>query len=61
LRVSGPAIESAVWTQDGLWQPIFHTAPLGPVELAMLLPFPLVVWAADELRRAALRRRDVRA
>ena len=37
-------------------QPIFHTAPLGPLELATLLPFPLVVWAADELRRAHLRR-----
>ena len=41
-------------------QPIFHTAPLGPVELATLLPFPLVVWAADELRRARLRRRAPR-
>jgi magnesium-transporting ATPase (P-type) len=33
-------------------QPIFHTAPLGPVELAMLAPFPMVVWGVDELRRA---------
>jgi magnesium-transporting ATPase (P-type) len=39
-------------------QPIFHTAPLGPVELAILVPFPLIVWGVDELRRA--RRRDVR-
>ena len=42
-------------------QPIFHTAPLGPVELATLLPFPIVVWAADELRRARLRRSDPHA
>jgi calcium-translocating P-type ATPase len=32
-------------------RPIFHTAPLGPTELAFLLPFPFVVWGADELRR----------
>ena len=30
---------------------IFGTAPLGPAELALLLPFPFVVWGADELRR----------
>jgi magnesium-transporting ATPase (P-type) len=39
-------------------QPVFHTAPLGPVDLAILLPFPFVVWGADELRRA--RRREAR-
>jgi magnesium-transporting ATPase (P-type) len=33
-------------------QPIFHTAPPGPVELATLAPFPMVVWGVDELRRA---------
>jgi magnesium-transporting ATPase (P-type) len=40
------------------FQPVFHTAPLGPVELALLLPFPLLVWGADEARRA-LRRRSL--
>jgi calcium-translocating P-type ATPase len=38
-------------------QDLFGTAPLGPAELAILLPFPLVVWGADELRRAHLRHR----
>jgi calcium-translocating P-type ATPase len=38
-------------------RPIFHTAPLGPAELAFLLPFPFVVWGADELRRWRRRRR----
>jgi calcium-translocating P-type ATPase len=38
-------------------QPIFHTAPLGPVELTILLPFPFIVWGADELRRARRRRK----
>ncbi|HEY1318388.1 MAG TPA: cation-transporting P-type ATPase [Gaiella sp.] len=32
-------------------QPVFHTAPLGPLELLFLLPFPFVVWGADELWR----------
>jgi magnesium-transporting ATPase (P-type) len=36
-------------------QPIFHTAPLGAVELATLAAFPLVVWGVDELRRARRR------
>jgi calcium-translocating P-type ATPase len=38
-------------------QHLFGTAALGPVELAILLPFPLLVWGADELRRARRSRR----
>ncbi len=36
-------------------QPIFHTAALGPLELATLATFPFIVWGADELRRARRR------
>ena len=39
-----------------LFQPIFHTAPLGVTDLALLATFPPVVWGADELRRWLLRR-----
>jgi magnesium-transporting ATPase (P-type) len=43
-----------------IYLPPFHaafgTAPLGPAELLLLLPFPFVVWGADELRRFILRR-----
>jgi calcium-translocating P-type ATPase len=39
------------------FQPIFHTAPLGASELAILATFPFIVWGADELRRFVLRRR----
>ena len=39
------------------FQPIFHTAPLGATELAMLATFPVIVWGADEIRRLLLRRR----
>ena len=37
-------------------QHVFGTAALGPAEIALLLPFPLIVWGADELRRAWRRR-----
>jgi magnesium-transporting ATPase (P-type) len=40
------------------FQTVFGTASLGLVDVAVLLPFPLVVWGADELRRAFLRRRQ---
>ena len=39
-------------------QHLFHTAALGPPELALLLTFPLIVWGSDELRRARVRRHD---
>jgi magnesium-transporting ATPase (P-type) len=38
-------------------QDVFGTAALGPAELALLATFPVVVWGADELRRAGQRRR----
>jgi magnesium-transporting ATPase (P-type) len=39
-------------------QRIFGTAALGPLGLALLLPFPFAVWGADELRRWLVRRRE---
>jgi magnesium-transporting ATPase (P-type) len=39
-------------------QDVFGTAALGPAELAILATFPFIVWGADELRRAAIRRRS---
>ncbi len=38
-------------------QRLFHTAALGPEQLAVLAIFPFVVWGADELRRYHRRRR----
>ncbi len=38
-------------------QGIFGTAALGPAELALLAPMPLIVWGSDELRRFVVRRR----
>ena len=38
-------------------QDVFHTAPLSADQLAVLATFPVIVWGADELRRALARRR----
>jgi magnesium-transporting ATPase (P-type) len=37
---------------------LFGTAALSPAELAIVAPFPVIVWGADEIRRALLRRRS---
>lgn len=39
-------------------QPIFGTAALSGGQLALLAPFPLIVWGVDELYRALRRRRS---
>ena len=39
-------------------QDIFSTAALGPKELLFLLPFPFIVWGADEIRRWLARRKS---
>ena len=39
-----------------LLQGVFGTAAVGPSEIAFLLPFPLIVWGADEVRRCLARR-----
>ena len=38
-------------------QALFGTRGLGVAELALLAPFPLIVWGSDELRRWAVPRR----
>ena len=37
---------------------VFGTAALGPAELALLAPMPVIVWGSDEIRRAVVRRRS---
>jgi magnesium-transporting ATPase (P-type) len=39
-------------------QSLLGTAPLPAHDLVILVPYPLVVWGADELRRYLVRRRD---
>jgi calcium-translocating P-type ATPase len=38
-------------------QAVFHTAPLGAADAAILAAFAVIVWATDELRRGWIRRR----
>jgi magnesium-transporting ATPase (P-type) len=39
-------------------QQLFGTAALGPDTLAVVAPFPFIVWGVDELRRLGRRRRQ---
>ena len=41
-------------------QQLFGTAALGPDTLAVIAPFPFIVWGIDELRRLGRRRRQAR-
>jgi len=60
LLLWGIAFELA-FTAGLLWVPplseLFGTAPPDPADLALVLPFPFVVWGADELWRWRARRR----
>ena len=40
------------------FQSVLGTAALPPEDLLIALPFPFIVWGADELRRYFVRRRD---
>ena len=53
---SPPASSTSPALQD-----VFGTTALQPVDLAVLAPFPLIVWGADELRRLLRRRNTDRA
>ena len=47
---------AAVFVYVPLSQSILETEPPAPSDLLVLLPFPFVVWGADEFRRYLLRR-----
>ena len=40
-----------------LFQKIFNTASVSPEVILIMLPFPILVWGADEIRRWVARRR----
>jgi magnesium-transporting ATPase (P-type) len=64
LLIRGIAFELA-FAAAVIWFPplqaVFGTRGLGLEELALLAPFPFVVWGSDELRRWAVRRHAGRA
>ncbi|MGB7588350.1 MAG: cation-transporting P-type ATPase, partial [Solirubrobacterales bacterium] len=47
---------AAVFVYTPVFQDLLGTAAPPPSDLMILLPFPFIVWGADELRRWALRR-----
>jgi calcium-translocating P-type ATPase len=53
------AFAAAVVMVPGL-RDVFDTAAVGGLNLLILLPFPIIVWGADEIRRWAIRRRAAR-
>ncbi len=61
LLLVGIAFElalAAIFVYVPVFQNLLGTAPPAPQDLLILLPFPFVVWGADELRRFLLRRRE---
>jgi calcium-translocating P-type ATPase len=49
---------AAVFVYTPAFQALLGTAGLPPRDLVLLVPYPFVVWGADELRRWVIRRRD---
>ena len=58
LGIASELVFAAVLVYVPALQGLFGTAPLNGLELAILAPFPFVVWGGDELRRAVRRRRS---
>jgi hypothetical protein len=52
---------AAVFVYVPVFQSLLGTAALSPTDLLILLPFPFIVWGADELRRYVQRRRHSHA
>jgi magnesium-transporting ATPase (P-type) len=46
---------AAVFVYAPFFQSLLGTEPMPPADLLVLLPFPLIVWGADEIRRYLLR------
>jgi calcium-translocating P-type ATPase len=57
LGIASEIVFAAALVYIPALQGVFGTAPLHGLELAILAPFPFIVWGVDELRRASLRRR----
>jgi magnesium-transporting ATPase (P-type) len=58
LAIAAELLVAAVVVYAPPCQALLGTASLPPEYLLLLLPFPFIVWGADELRRWLLRRRD---
>jgi calcium-translocating P-type ATPase len=56
--IAGELALAALFVYVPPLQSLFGTANLPPRDLVLLLPYPFIVWGADELRRWLLRRRS---
>lgn len=55
--IAGEIVLVAIFVYAPPFQALLGTAPLPAHYLLLLLPYPFVVWGADELRRYIVRRR----
>jgi calcium-translocating P-type ATPase len=58
LAIAAELAIAAVLVYAPPFQSLLGTASLPPRYLALLLPYPLIVWGADELRRLVVRQHD---
>jgi magnesium-transporting ATPase (P-type) len=57
LAIGGVALFAAAFVYAPPLQSLLGTASLPPRDVLFLLPYPFIVWGADELRKWVLRRR----
>ena len=55
--IAGELVLVAIFVYTPVFQSLLGTAPLPPSDLLLLVPYPFIVWGADELRRYIVRRR----
>ncbi|MEU9047791.1 MULTISPECIES: HAD-IC family P-type ATPase [unclassified Kitasatospora] len=59
--IAGELLLAAIFVYTQPFQALLGTAALPASDLLILLPYPFIVWGADELRRYLIRRRTRRA
>ncbi|GLY88892.1 magnesium-transporting ATPase [Actinoallomurus iriomotensis] len=58
--IVGELLLAAVFVYAPVFQQILGTTALPPLDLLLLIPYPFIVWGADELRRYLIRRHAAR-
>jgi magnesium-transporting ATPase (P-type) len=58
--IAGELLLAMVFAYTPMFQQLLGTTALPPTDLLLLLPYPFIVWGADELRRYLTRRHAAR-
>jgi magnesium-transporting ATPase (P-type) len=58
VAIAGVLVFAALFVYVPPLQRLLATAPLGFRDVLFLVPYPFIVWGADEVRRWLLRRRS---